>query len=137
MEQTAEQVVKTSIYGKFDSLDKLLEGYKALEAEFTRRSQRVKELESKLNDLSAHAQSEGVSAEQISAMMHTEDFIKNYILDDVEICAAVVENYLRGLDNMNATRTLGGRGGYTLLTPVAKPHTLLEAKRLAEKIVKA
>ena len=39
---------ETASYGKFKSSDELLNAYNALEAEFTRRSQRIKELEGKL-----------------------------------------------------------------------------------------
>lgn len=39
---------ETASYGKFKSPDELLNAYNALEAEFTRRSQRIKELEGKL-----------------------------------------------------------------------------------------
>lgn len=39
--------VKTDSFGKFSNGDELLKAYNALEAEFTRRSQRLKELEGK------------------------------------------------------------------------------------------
>lgn len=58
-EQNAEQAVtrpapeggdktETVSYGKFRTSDELLNAYNSLEAEFTRRSQRIKELEGKL-----------------------------------------------------------------------------------------
>ena len=48
--------VKTDSFGKFSSGEELLKAYNSLEQEFTRRSQRLKELEGKLSqDLQGEA----------------------------------------------------------------------------------
>lgn len=47
---------KTDSYGKFSSADELFKAYNALESEFTRRSQRLKELEGKFEAEKAEEQ---------------------------------------------------------------------------------
>ena len=56
--EKAEGKVSTDL-GKFRSVDALLRAYEALEAEFTRRSQRLKELEAKADNFNGLEESEG------------------------------------------------------------------------------
>lgn len=47
----AEKIVRPTVLGKFKDVDALVKAYGALEAEFTRRSQRIKELEAETERL--------------------------------------------------------------------------------------
>lgn len=58
---------KSSLYGKFASADALLQAYNSLQSEFTRRSQRLKELENELTRNILPPLSEPASGEERNA----------------------------------------------------------------------
>ncbi len=108
--------------GKFGSVDALIAAYSSLEAEFTRRSQRLKELEqgNKAQDMP-----------QNGAPSRKSDLAA---ADDDEVKTAVIEQYLRSLS--------AGKGvplmveGISTSAPRVAPKTVKEAGALAQTFLK-
>lgn len=157
------------LYGKFKDADSLLAAYRALESEFTKRSQRLKALE---RDLAAREQVGGQAVDadkaadeptvpsaspeteagkeptgeqsvspaeqqvaQLSAPPEDEETLRErffeLLLADEAACARVIEQYLTDLSLRPSPPVLSGTGK-TTLSPVNKPKTLEECRRLAE-----
>ena len=97
--------------GKFKSVDALLHAYGELEAEFTRRSQRLKALEDRLQEPQAER------------------------AEEPEPCASAVDDKTRAriVSDYLASRSvpLMGAGGGSLTAPRFRPATIREAGELA------
>ncbi len=126
----AENVTDTaSALGKFKSVDALLSAYRSLEAEFTRRSQRLKELEegSKAHEVpqtAAPSHEEPADEELLKAALSSESVRK-----------AVLEDYLKTVA-ANKSVPLISTG---VLTPAPRsaPTTVKEAGALAQRFLKS
>ena len=105
----------TTQFGKFNSAEELLKSYLALEAEFTKKCQRLKEAEAALSALR-----ESLEAEMKSAIASAEQ--------------SAVENYLRSVYEVRAPRIVSS-SSLPAITPVKKPKNLQEAKELAERFL--
>lgn len=113
--------------GKFQSVDALLEAYRSLEAEFTRRSQRLRELEegNKAQNMSA----QGAPSREVE-----EGELLNKVLENESLKRAVIENYLSGIaENKSLPLISGGVGS---AAPRYAPKSVKEAGALAEKFLK-
>ena len=172
-------------YGKFKNADELLSAYNALEQEFTKRSQLIKQLQAELDELRAapaapiddgaigdacepcaqaeeniteHAteQADGVPAANAAecvvaptvppAPVHalSESDILDAIAADaaryavvlagipqiMDACVAKYKQKLIGL--ADTSHVLSGRA---VLTPVKRPRTLADAKRIADEML--
>ena len=102
-------------FGKFASVEELLKGYLALEAEFTKKCQRLKEAEAALASLTQNLDAE----------------LKN-VAEAAE--QAAVENYLRSVCGVSSPRIISSSAA-SALTPVKKPRSLKEARELAERFL--
>lgn len=111
--------------GKFKDVSALLSAYNSLEAEFTKRCQRIKELESeKRNDdkattvapQSSVAENEGNNLTE----KDKEEILKGYLKDV--------------MDNMSKAIVMDGQG-VSVKTPSLKPRTVEEAGRLAKELL--
>ena len=117
--------------GKFKDVKTLMSAYQALESEFTRRSQRLKELEAnKENAPTAEAAnggapSHGAESEAERAKPALAD------LDD-EIKQAVIEEYLNSVCQKRGVPFVTGGGAVAAQRPT--PATLREAGALAGKL---
>lgn len=159
----AEKKVGSTVLGKFKDVRALEEAYSALEAEFTRRSQRIKELEKAVenrtqSEAEKPSESEGGvkadfpdrptetpenSAVDENASIRTEDGEKP--LTDDELFSAANENervrlkiigdYLSSLGKSVAPITKGGVG--TLATSPKKAKSVTEAGEMALHFFKA
>ena len=110
--------------GKFKDVATLMQAYRALEAEFTRRSQRLKELE------------EGNKAEfppSPSAAVNGEELLKA-ALSDEKVKQAIVAEYLKTLATNKAVPLIVGGTGSA--APAYAPKTVREAGALAQKFLK-
>ena len=108
--------------GKFESVSALLSAYKSLEAEFTRRSQRLKELEeNKAREI------------PVSAPSRESDGGVNTVLDE-NVKNAVIEEYLRTVASGKSVPLIVG--GVRSAAPKFAPKTVKEAGALAEKFLK-
>lgn len=122
-EAESEKIAAAGL-GKFGSVDALIAAYSSLEAEFTRRSQRLKELEqgNKAHDMpdegAPSPKSDGSSAA---------------CLDD-GAKAAVIEEYVRSLSGGKSIPLI--LEGVSLSAPRVAPKTVKEAGALAQAFLK-
>lgn len=124
-ERTGVSVEEVSL-GKFKDVTALLNAYNSLQAEFTKRCQRVKELESLT-----------VAADKTQVPTETE---KSEASVKTEISENDKEEILKGYlsDLLGAKRravVISGSGVGTVM-PAERPKSLAEAGKLAEKIFK-
>lgn len=126
----AEEVKAAAVPAKFKDVEALLSAYQALEAEFTRRSQRLKELEANKEtqaparaavsaEAPSHGGAESVGEKAVSALT---DEVKN----------AVIEEYLNGIFAKRAVPFVTGGGA--VAAERRTPKTLKEAGALANRL---
>ena len=116
--------------GKFDSVKQLHDAYLALESEFTKRCQKIAELEMELEEAKSVKTSPSVSE-----MLDDEDFINDSVLTNEKVVRAVVTAYLNSLKRKDKVSVLGTDGAVALFVS-KKPTTLKEAKELADVIIR-
>ncbi|MDE7330319.1 MAG: hypothetical protein K2N30_04460 [Clostridia bacterium] len=109
--------------GKFKSVDALLKAYSALEAEFTRRNQRLKELEE---------ENKATDVRELPSR-ESEDLFLQTVLSDGNVKKAVIEEYLKSLASGAAPLITGG---VTPAAPRAVPKSVKEAGALAQRFLK-
>lgn len=124
--ETAEAEGSTAAagLGKFKSVDALLSAYESLEAEFTRRSQRLRELEEGNKALTAPSQSAEITREELLKAAASDEGIRN----------AVVGEYLKSVASNKSIPLIVG--GVSTPAPKNAPKTLKEAGALAERFLK-
>lgn len=135
--------------GKFKSVDALMSAYLSLEAEFTRRSQRLKELEegSKAQTLPQNAENvqsadgaEAVNAENavsVTPSRSAEDDrgrLLEAALADSGVREAVIGEYLKTVALNRSIPLIVG--GVSSPAPKTLPRTVREAGALAERFLK-
>ena len=113
--------------GKFKDVQALMKAYSDLEAEFTRRSQRLKELE---KENKAPALPDGEKAEP----SQSEDELLSAALKSERVKDAVIGEYLKGVSGRKGVPLFSGGGG--VAAPRIAPKTLKEAGRLAQEFLK-
>jgi hypothetical protein len=119
---TGEAERKVS-YGKFKDLDALLSAYNSLEAEFTKRSQRLKELESKSVAPLDKQENDSVTENHDSTPTETEEEKEKRIIGD----------YIKSLIS-SKPKTVVLSGGMATSTPQKRPKSVTEAGLLAKEI---
>lgn len=108
--------------GKFKSVEALMSAYLALEAEFTRRSQRLKELE------------ESKATEAPSPECLDEERLLSAALSNKNVKEAVVGEYLKTvLDGKSVPLMVGG---VSCAAPHSAPKSVKEAGALAKQFLK-
>lgn len=122
-----------SEFGKFKSVKALMDAYTALEAEFTRRSQRLKELEAN------KAQTEPVNAdnpETPSQRAEKAELPAQYAADKPlsdDVKTAVIEEYLNSVRRNRSVPFVTGGGAVTAARRT--PATVSEAGTMAIKFL--
>lgn len=125
--------------GKFKSVDALLDAYNSLEAEFTRRSQRLRELEgratngeavAKNGDQSESPSDKGGAADSAGGSDEKASFA---VVSD-ELREKVIAEYLSKIKR-EAPNILAGGGSY-VGAPSARAKTLEDAAAQATEIFK-
>ena len=114
--------------GKFKDVNALLNAYNSLQSEFTKRSQRLKELEGELSAEKAafvSAPSEKPEGERIAAEKDITEEDKNNILKE----------YLKGVLSSKSKAVVIDGVGVGVKTPIEKPRSISEAGRLAKGIL--
>lgn len=111
--------------GKFKSVDALLSAYGELEAEFTRRSQRLRALEEKYEPQPEPEQTGDLSGNKSGARDGEE--LYRAVSENEEVRARVLSDYLRTLRGV-PLMTGAGTG---IVSPPNRPKTLSEAGKLA------
>lgn len=116
--------------GKFESEKQLYDAYCALESEFTKRCQRMAEMEKELEELRTNT-----ASPDIEKLLSDEEFVSEHILTNERIAAAVIAAYLKSLKSKNKVSVLGADGAVALFVS-KKPTSLKEAKELADVIIR-
>ena len=122
----AEKRETATELGKFKDVQTLMKAYSDLEAEFTRRCQRLKELE---GGNKANPKSDGIT---VSPSQKTEEERIAEALSDTKLRDAVIGDYLKGLAEKTVPLTSGG-GAVT--APRNAPKSVKEAGKLAQQFL--
>ncbi len=119
--------------GKFKDVQALIDAYNSLEAEFTRRSQRLKQLEaSKAQEASAqteNAQTPSPERKDFSG----DDFVRA-ARESAAVKDAVIGDYLKSVAENKGVAFLVG--GSAVSAARNKPASISEAGELAKKFLK-
>lgn len=106
--------------GKFKDVNALLSAYNSLQSEFTKRCQRVKELEAELNSAVDKA-TVPTQTEQAESTIDKEQILKDY---------------LKGVLSKKQSAIVMDGAGVGVKTPNSRPTTLAQASALAQEILK-
>ena len=117
--------------GKFKDVKALLSAYNSLESEFTRRSQRLKELEGK-SKATTEPDEKHVS-EPSSAQNKTRNLYEEASGDE-EVRKAIIADYLKAVTSGRGAPMVAG--GFSVPSPKSKPASIKEAGRLAQEFLK-
>jgi len=125
-ETTVGESVQTELPEKFKSVDALVRAYETLEAEFTRRSQRLKTLEeqSKTQEKPTGDGQTNVPSERAEC---DSDELYRTVMQNESVRARVLSDYLGSLKGV-PLMTGSGTG---VTAPAHKPKTIREAGELA------
>lgn len=123
----AEETKAATVPEKFRDVKTLIKAYTDLEAEFTRRSQRLKELE---EGNKATAAPDGVDG--APSPVKGEDFVEA-AKNDARVRDAVIRDYLKELTSLKSVPVLSGGG--IAAAPPAAPSSVREAGRLAREFL--
>ena len=124
--EAEKEITAAPDLGKFKDVQTLLKAYSDLEAEFTRRSQRLKELE-----YGNKAETEPDGAE--ASPSRQDELLKRALSDD-KVRDAVIGEYLKGVAEGKGVTLLSGGGGVS--APRAVPKSVKEAGKLASEFLK-
>lgn len=122
----AEKTETAAALGKFKDVQTLMKAYSDLEAEFTRRCQRLKELE---KENKAQPASDGI---QGAPSQKTDGERIADALSDAKVRDAVIGEYLKGL--AEKTVPLASVGG-AVTAPKNTPKSVKEAGKLAQRFL--
>lgn len=124
--EAEKEITAAPDLGKFKDVQTLLKAYSDLEAEFTRRSQRLKELE--------HGNKAETEPDGAEASPSRQDELLKRALSDDKVRDAVIGEYLKGVAEGKGVTLLSGGGGVS--APRAVPKSVKEAGRLASEFLK-
>ena len=123
----AEKEEAAAALGKFKDVQTLMKAYSDLEAEFTRRCQRLKELEKENKAASVP------DGEQAQPSRKSDEERIAEALSDKTVRDAVIGDYLKGLAEKSVPLVAGG-GAVT--APRNSPKSVKEAGKLAQQFLK-
>ncbi len=115
--------------GKFKDVNALLNAYNSLQAEFTKRCQRLKELEGTVATGKGKAPLETVGDITESANL---DIIKENNIGDKD---DILKDYLKGVLVNKQKAIVMSEAGTSVKAPVKKPKTIAEAGLLARELL--
>ena len=116
-----ENGAKTEIsLGKFKDVNALLSAYNSLESEFTKRCQRIKELEGSVQSEKAKTPDEGAGQEQ--GIIREKD--------------EILKDYLKDILKSRQTAIVMDDAGVGVKAPADKPKTIAQAGILAKEYFK-
>ena len=122
-EKIGEQGGEVSL-GKFKDVNALLSAYSSLQSEFTKRCQRIKELEGALKP----DDKDKVPAENLTAVQNAKQQLTEQEKQEV------LKEYLQGVLDKKQKAVLLDGAGLGVKTPVQKPKTISQAGMLAKNI---
>ena len=112
-------------FGKFKDVNALLNSYNSLQAEFTKRCQRIKELE---NELLSVDKSIPTKSESDSITKKQEDITP-------EIKDQAIRDYLKGILSRKSNTIVMDGAGTGVNMPVRRPKTVRAAGELAKELL--
>ena len=118
-----EKATEVSL-GKFKDVNALLSAYNSLESEFTKRCQKIKELEGALSSFDKQNPSVEVTAENKE---QTQDITG-------EKKQEILKEYLTGILGRKQKAIVLDGSGVGVKTPVNRPKTIRQAGELAKEI---
>ena len=132
----AEENIAAAGRGKFKSVDALMNAYLSLEAEFTRRSQRLRELEEESKAQKPQSTENGNAGEEAPSPIteNTGGRLLEAALADSGVREAVIGEYLKTVASNRSIPLIVG--GVSSPAPKAMPKTVREAGALAESFLK-
>lgn len=132
----AEENIAAAGLGKFKSVDALMNAYLSLEAEFTRRSQRLRELEEESKAQKPQSMENGNAGEEAPSPIteNTGGRLLEAALADSGVREAVIGEYLKTVASNRSIPLIVG--GVSSPAPKATPKTVREAGALAESFLK-
>ena len=116
--EQSEKGAETVSVGKFKDADALLKAYNSLQSEFTKRCQRVKELESAFAEKNAP----GINTAEKDAQGITEKEKEE-----------ILKGYLQSVLDAKSKAIVMDGAGTISKTPTSKPKTLADAGEYAKK----
>lgn len=105
--------------GKFKDVGALLNAYNSLQSEFTKRCQKIKELEGKLDDKTCVPSSPQAEVAK-NDIVNKEQVLKEYLLDVL---------------GKQPSAVIMDGAGESVKTPINRPKTILEAGNLAKNLL--
>ena len=105
--------------GKFKDVGALLNAYNSLQSEFTKRCQKIKELESKIDDKTTVPSSPRTETTE-NVEVNKEKVLKEYLLDII---------------GKQPSAVIMDGAGASVKTPINRPKTILEAGNLAKNLL--
>ena len=112
--------------GKFKDVNALIHAYNSLQSEFTKRCQRIKELEGEIKSVDKESSpTEKVSVDEATIQKSITDKDKEQILKE----------YLKGVVSSKQKAILMDGTGVGVKTPANRPKTIAEAGALAKEIL--
>ena len=103
--------------GKFKDVGALISAYNSLQSEFTKRCQKIKELESKLDDKTEE--------KIVPSTTQTDDAKKEQVLRE----------YLLDILGKQPSAVIMDGAGVSVKAPINRPTTILEAGNLAKNLL--
>lgn len=119
---TADVNMATAELKKFKDIQTLIKAYTDLEAEFTRRSQRLKELEKENKALSTPDEAKSLPSP-------SEQELLNLAKSNGKVREEIISEYLKSIENKKSIPFL--LGGISVTTPKNSPKSVKEAGKLA------
>ncbi len=111
-------------YGKFKDATALLKAYESLEAEFTKRCQRIKELE----------KVSSVDKSESEKSLPTDNAQTDFSGITEENKKTILEGYLKEVLGAKTNAVVLDRAGTGVRTPTSRPTTVQDAGRLAKEL---
>lgn len=112
-------------FGKFKDAKALLSAYNSLQAEFTKRCQRIKELEGQI-----------LSTDKVIPMESEGSLTTERVEDTTpEYKEQVIREYLKDLLGKKSTAIVMDGAGAGVRTPVRRPKTVRAAGELAKELL--
>lgn len=122
----AAENVAASALGKFKDVKTLMKAYSDLEAEFTRRSQRLKELE---NGNKERTEPDGATC----APSPSDEEILNAVKNNERVRSVVIGEYLKEVSSPKSVPLAVSGGG--VAAPRVLPKSIKEAGKLAQEFL--
>ncbi len=120
VEQKEGEQGKVENLGKFKDVASLLNAYNSLEAEFTKRCQKIKELES------------NIKVDKDTAPTKQVEETKGITQEEKD---EILKGYLKSILNTKQQAIILDKVGVGIKAPISKPKTIAEAGQLAQDLL--